>query len=89
MSSDLKRRGFVHVGGDIWARFDGHNVWLESAYGEDTGRLIALEPETLNGLVEYISSLRKRFQAGPVPVWETLRRSVKREELRMDLLRWE
>lgn len=76
-----------YIGDGVYARFDGYSVWLETVREENVMHVIALEPEVINGLVEYISNLRKRFPSTPVPVWETLRRSVKREELRNDLPR--
>lgn len=83
MSELSGRKHYIGDGVHVW--FDGFNLWLETVRENDERHLIALEPETINGLVQYISELRKRFAASPVPAWEVLRRSVRREELRNDL----
>jgi hypothetical protein len=74
-----------HIGDGVYARWDGFHIWLETLYENDTRHVIALEPDGISGLVRYISELRKRFPTAPVPAWETLRASVKREDLRSDL----
>jgi hypothetical protein len=78
-----------YIGDGVYVRFDGFHVWLETTRENDERHVIALEPETIGSLVQYISEIRKRFPTLPVPVWEALRRSVKREELRTDLPRHE
>lgn len=88
--TDLSRlQGFHRIGDGVFARFDGYHIWVQAVHTDDTTHLIALEPEVLGNLVQYVSELRKRFPAAPVPVWEALRRTVKREDMRTDLPRRE
>jgi hypothetical protein len=87
MSEPADRPAGSYIGDGVYARFDGWHVWLETWRETDDRHVIALEPEVITSLVEFVSNLRKRFPMQSVPVWEALWRSVKREELRTDLPR--
>jgi hypothetical protein len=45
-----------YLGDGVYASFDGYQIWL--AVSDHTNKVIALEPEVLNALVNYAKELK-------------------------------
>jgi hypothetical protein len=52
----------TYLGDGLYARFDGHQVWLETMEGNS----VALEPEVVKAFSAYVQSIRDAYG---VPDW--------------------
>jgi len=70
---------------EVYARFDGHRVRLTTPPFQQE---IALDPEVVGKLVDYIAGLRARAPDRPLPAWEILVETItdarSRNEIEVD-----
>ena len=53
-----------YIGDGVYARFDGHQIVLETSNGVSTTNRIALEPEVLRQMDQYREYVRQHGYAG-------------------------
>ena len=50
----------VYLGDGVYASFDGFQIWL--ATGDDSNKVVALEPEALKALNGYAKSINEKYR---------------------------
>lgn len=57
MDGDTKMTKDKYLGDGVYASFDGYQIWL--AVNDHTNKVVALDPNVSDALVNYISELKK------------------------------
>ena len=57
MDRDTEMTKDKYLGDGVYASFDGYQIWL--AVNDHTNKVVALDPNVSDALVNYISELKK------------------------------
>lgn len=52
-------KGSVYIGDAVFVSFDGYQIWLKTSNGLAVTNQIALPPDQIKGLFQFVESLRK------------------------------